>query len=77
MYRTTLLKKRPGLHPAFGPEWLDFILHEGFEIVLHRERALLQLITAQLHTHQVTQQSPGKNNTHAHTHGATRDFLHC
>lgn len=50
----------PGLHPAFGPERFDFILHEGFEIVLHRQGTLLQLVTAQLHTHQVTQESPAK-----------------
>lgn len=52
----------PGLHPAFGPERFDFILHECFEIVFHRQRTLLQLIAAELHTHQVAQESPGETN---------------
>lgn len=47
----------PGLHPAFRPQEFDLGLHEGFQVVLTRQRVLaLQLVAAQLHPHQVAQQ---------------------
>lgn len=56
----------PGLHPAFRPERFDFRLHEGFEVVFQRQRVLaLQLVTAQLHPHQVAEQRPEKARRHS------------
>lgn len=64
----------PGLHPAFGPQRFDLGLHEDLEVILGWEWTLtLQLVTAQLHPHQITQQCPAQ--THTHTHQAFTEGL--
>lgn len=67
----------PGLHPAFRPQRLHFSLHEGFEVVLRGKRVVLslQLVTAQLYPHQVTQQrSENKHNVQDTSVSLTADF---
>lgn len=56
-------RQAPGLHPSFGPEWFDFGLHEGLEVLLQGLRVLaLQLVAAQFHPHQAAQQRPDKQS---------------